>query len=107
MGYRFEFDPVNKILLLRIEGPLTDEVLTKAYAAIRKHSIATDARAGIWDLSGVTEFPISSLRIRELANRENQPCRMRTNGPALLWPQARWDTAWLACFSSRVRRSVP
>jgi hypothetical protein len=70
MGYRFEFDPVNKILLLRIEGPLTDEVLTKAYAAIRKHSIATDARAGIWDLSGVTEFPISSLRIRELAKRE-------------------------------------
>lgn len=70
MGYRFEFDPVNRILLLRIEGRLTDEVITEAYAAVRKHSIATDARAGIWDLSGVTEFPISSLRVRELANYE-------------------------------------
>jgi len=70
MGYRFEFDAVNKILLLRIEGPLTDEVMTRAYAAVRKHSIATDARAGIWDLSGVTEFPISSLRVRELASYE-------------------------------------
>lgn len=70
MGYRFEFDAVNKILLLRIEGPLTDEVITKAYAAIRKHSIASDARGGIWDLSGVTEFPVSSLRVRELASYE-------------------------------------
>jgi hypothetical protein len=70
MGYRFEFDRVNKILLLRVEGPLTDEAMTQAYVAIRKHSIATDARAGIWDLSGVTEHPISSARVRELANRE-------------------------------------
>jgi hypothetical protein len=70
MGYRFEFDPVNKILLLRIEGPLTDEVLTKAYSAVRKHSIATDARAMILDLSGVTEYPVSSVRIRELASYE-------------------------------------
>jgi len=45
-------------------------VLSKAYAAVRKHSIATDARAIILDLSGVTEFPVSSLRIRELASYE-------------------------------------
>jgi hypothetical protein len=70
MGYRFEFDPVNKILLLRVEGPLTDELITQVYAAVRKYSIATDARAGIWDFSGVTEYPVSSMRIRELANRE-------------------------------------
>jgi hypothetical protein len=70
MGYRFQFDPVNKILLLRIEGPLTDEVLTEAYAAVRTHSIATDARAMILDLSGVTEYPVSSVRIRELASYE-------------------------------------
>src|SRR5450755_3856884 len=70
MRYPFEFDLINKILLLRIEGRLTDEVITEAYAAVRKHSIATDAQAGIWEFSGVTEFPISSLRVRELANRE-------------------------------------
>ena len=25
MGHRFEFDPVNKILLMRVEGRLRDE----------------------------------------------------------------------------------
>ena len=70
MAGRFEFDPVNKILLFRCEGQLTDESLVESYSAIRKHSTATDARMGIWDLSFVTEFAVSSEFIRQLANQE-------------------------------------
>ncbi len=70
MEYKFEFDPVNKILLLRVEGRVTDESITEGYWAIRKYSTETDARAGIWDLASVTDFAVSPEFIRELAYRE-------------------------------------
>ncbi|MGO9576966.1 MAG: hypothetical protein ACLPTQ_21865 [Terriglobales bacterium] len=70
MGFRFEFDPANKILLMRFEGPLTDESLAELYRAIRTYSIATDARAGIWDYSSVTEIAVSAEHIRQLASQE-------------------------------------
>ena len=46
-GFRFEFDPVNKILRLRVEERLTDELAVEIYSAIRKYATATDASAGI------------------------------------------------------------
>ncbi len=70
MGFRFEFDAANKILLGRFEGRLTEESVAEFYGAIRKYSTATDARAGIWDFSTVTEFAASSESIRGLARRE-------------------------------------
>jgi hypothetical protein len=70
MGFRFEFDPVDRILLLRLEGRLTDELLAECYEAVRRYSTATDALAGIWDLSSVTEFAVSSEFIRHLADQE-------------------------------------
>lgn len=70
MGFWFEFDPANKILLARFEGRVTDELLTELYVAIRKHSTATDASAGIVDFSSVSEFDVSTNVIRELALRE-------------------------------------
>ncbi len=70
MELQFEFDPVNKVLLGRPQGRLTDESLAEAYDAIRKYSTATDARAGIWDLSSVTEFAISAEFVRHLARQE-------------------------------------
>jgi hypothetical protein len=70
MGFRFEFDPENKILLARFEGKLTDELLAEFYQVARKYSTATDARAGITDFSAVTEFAISSAVIRQLARQE-------------------------------------
>ena len=70
MKYRFEFDPVNKILLLRVEGRVTDESFTEGYWAVRKYSTETDARAGIWDLTSVTDFAVSPEFIRDLAYRE-------------------------------------
>jgi hypothetical protein len=70
MGFWFEFDPTNKILLGRFSGLLTDHSLAEYYSAIRKYSRATDARAGIFDLSHVTEVAISTEDARNLANQE-------------------------------------
>jgi hypothetical protein len=70
MEYRFEFDRENKILLLRFEGRLTDELTAELYWAVRMYSIMTDASAGIYDLSPVTEFAVSPEKILDLVNRE-------------------------------------
>jgi len=70
MGFWFEFDPTSKILLGRFSGRLTDHSLAEYYSAVRKYSRATDARAGIFDLSHVTEFAVSTEHARDLANQE-------------------------------------
>jgi hypothetical protein len=70
MALWFEFDPTNKILLGRFTGRLTDESLAEYYAAIRSYSTATDARAGIFDLSCVTEVAISTEHARNLAQQK-------------------------------------
>ncbi|MGD0414611.1 MAG: hypothetical protein ABSA80_04595 [Terriglobales bacterium] len=70
MGHRFEFDPLNKILLMRVEGRLTDESLAELYRTALKYWAATDARAAISDYSSVTEWAVSAELIRELANEE-------------------------------------
>jgi hypothetical protein len=69
-NFRFEFDPENKILLLRVEGRLTDKLLAELYEAIRTYSTATDARAGVCDFSSVTEFAVSNDLVRSLASQE-------------------------------------
>jgi hypothetical protein len=70
MGFWFEFDPTNKILLGRFAGRLTDHSLAEYYSAVRRHAKATDARAGIFDLSLVTEIAISTKHARNLAQQE-------------------------------------
>lgn len=70
MGHRFEFDAVKKILLLRFEGRFTEESALQMYHAIRAYSTATDAAAGIWDLSSVTEFAVSAEFLRHLATMD-------------------------------------
>jgi hypothetical protein len=70
MAIRFEFDSLNKILLGRFDGRLTEESAAQFYEAIRKYSTSTAASAGIWDFSSVTKFNLSSEFIRELAKRE-------------------------------------
>jgi len=70
MGFWFEFDPTNKILLGRFAGRLTDHSLSEYYSAVRKYARATDARAGIFDLSLVTEIAISTKHSRNLAHQE-------------------------------------
>jgi hypothetical protein len=70
LGFWFEFDPANKILLARFEGRLTDELLPELYEAIRKYARATDASAGILDFSAMSELAVSTKVVHQLANRE-------------------------------------
>ena len=70
MPFRFEFDPVNKILLARFEGQLTNESAEAYHDALGKNWRATDARAGIWDLTGVVDFAVAADFLRNLAKRK-------------------------------------
>ncbi len=70
MAFRFEFDPVNKILLARFEGQLTNDSATEYHDALGKHWRAKNPSAGIWDLSAVTEFALASDFLRTLARRK-------------------------------------
>jgi hypothetical protein len=70
MAFRFEFDAANKILLMRFEGRLSKESALDLYAAIRTHSNATDARAGIWDFSSTTEVALSGEFLRRMVDLE-------------------------------------
>jgi hypothetical protein len=70
MAFRFEFDPVNKILLARFEGQLTNEAAAEYHDALGKNWRATKACAGIWDLSGVTDFAVAADFLRSLAMRK-------------------------------------
>ncbi len=70
MGYWFEFDPGNKVLLVRVEGRLTDELLAELYPKMRRESTATGAKAGIIDFSFVTEIALTSAFLREMAKQE-------------------------------------
>jgi hypothetical protein len=69
-GLRIEFDQVNKISLIRVQGRLTDECLADLYEASRKHSTATDASVSIVDLLSVTEFALSTRIIKYLAGQK-------------------------------------
>ena len=70
MAFRFEFDSVNKILLAQFEGQLTNESAKEYHEALGKNWRATGACAGIWDLSGVTDFAVASDFLRSLAKRK-------------------------------------
>ena len=69
-GFRVEFDQLNKILPMRVEGRLTDESPPYLYEASRKHLSATDAWVCIVDLSCVSDFAVSSQSIRKLAHQK-------------------------------------
>ena len=45
-------------------------MLAGCYEAIRKYSTATNANMGIFDMSAVTQFAVSSEFVRQLAKRE-------------------------------------
>lgn len=70
MAIRFEFDSVNKILLFRIEGQMTIDLLARAFDELGRYRVATDARACIADLLLVTERRESGDFVRYLASRE-------------------------------------
>jgi hypothetical protein len=65
-----EFDRVNKISLIRIEGRLTNESLSNFCKARRRYLAATNARVTIVDLSSVSEFAVSGEHIQHLAEQK-------------------------------------
>jgi hypothetical protein len=87
MAFRFEFDPVNKILLCRMDGRLTDELLTVFYEEARKRSTAADASMAIMDVSSVTEFAVSAESVSRLARQEPAMAHATTRPRILIAPQ--------------------
>ena len=69
-AFLFEYDRVNKILLTRIAGRFTDQLLKECEQETRKHVRATSARAQIVDCSAITEYAVSSELVRSLAMQE-------------------------------------
>ena len=70
MGFRFEFDSVNKILITRMDGDLTDDLVREADAGMRKYLIETNPLIHIVDCSSVVKFSMSAESVRYLARRE-------------------------------------
>jgi len=70
MGFRFEFDPENKILITWIEGELTDDLIRKVDAGMRKRLVKTNPSVHIVECSFVSKFAMSSESVRHLARRE-------------------------------------
>jgi hypothetical protein len=66
MGYLFEFDPVNRVLRIRFEGELTEEILWEYYKDGKRHA-PPDARGAIFDLSAVSSIQVKSAAMQELA----------------------------------------
>ena len=69
-GFRADYAQETKILLIRVEGRLTDKSLAGLYEASRKYSTITDAKLSMVDLSSVTEFAVSTEFIRHQARQE-------------------------------------
>jgi hypothetical protein len=70
VSFRFEFDPVNKILLTRMEGELTDDLVREADVGIRKHLSERNPLIHIVECSSVTKYSMSAESVRYLARRE-------------------------------------
>jgi hypothetical protein len=71
-SFRFHFDQVNRILLLRLEGRITEETLRQMYIVGERYWTATQPTAVIVDCSSVTQT-VSSEHIRGLARTKPMP----------------------------------
>ncbi len=69
MGFRFEFDSVNKILLINMEGEISDSIIRRLDGAVRKHA-SRKPDVQIVDCSGITKFAMSPDFVRRLGQRK-------------------------------------
>lgn len=68
MPFSFAFDCANKVLLAKLEGRITDEVMLEFYgAAKRLVASAPNFRGTIVDFSPVAAFDVSPETMREVA----------------------------------------
>jgi len=70
VGFRFEFDSVNNILITRTDGDLTDDLVRKADVRMRKHLREKNPIIHVVDCSSVVKFSMSAESVRYLARRE-------------------------------------
>lgn len=70
MGLQFQFDVNSRVLLVRLEGQLTNEAAIECYEAVEAYALEKNISAGIVDLRGVTGFPVSADLVRQLARRQ-------------------------------------
>jgi hypothetical protein len=68
---RIEFDQVNKISLIRVEGLLTEESLGTLYQVNREHCSVSNARVAIVDLSSVSDGTLSSGFVQRLVDQKS------------------------------------
>jgi hypothetical protein len=68
MDYVVDLDPTHRVLRITVTTALTDEACTNIYQAVaRLASQGGPYEAGIFDLSQVLDFPLSSDTVRALA----------------------------------------
>jgi hypothetical protein len=70
MNLRFEFAAGPRVLRAVFEGVLDDAAVRHAYRELKRYVRATDPAAGIWDMSGVTAFEVTSETVRELGRSQ-------------------------------------
>ena len=70
VGLQLQFDVSNRILLVRLDGELTNEAAIECYDAVETYAAEKNISAGIVDLSAVIGFPISAELLRQLARRQ-------------------------------------
>lgn len=70
MALRILFSVNDRILLVRLEGKLTDEAALECYEAVEAYALEKNISGGIVDLSAVTGFPVSADLLRQLARRQ-------------------------------------
>jgi len=54
MGWQIQFDVSNRLLLVRLEGQLTNEAATECYEAVEAYALEKSISAGIVDLSAAS-----------------------------------------------------
>jgi len=96
-SFRFEFDGVNRILLLRLKGRMTEEILREIYTEGGRYWTATMPNAAIVDCSPVTETPFRPTISGHWQG--GNLCRAPSVGRALSSPRQHSNTVWPACFS--------
>jgi hypothetical protein len=57
-SFRFEFDAANRILLVRVEGPMTDKLVEEYFLETRELVTRIQPRASIVECTAVTDLAV-------------------------------------------------
>lgn len=68
MSYQLEIDMTNEVLRAVFVGTVTDSEYLTSYRLVRRVVNTCNPRCAIADFSAVTDFPVSSSMVRQLAD---------------------------------------